>query len=113
MPVHTSKEYDLVSQQQNKIIDKVKERLPIVKSIEKIKEALSLIFVLIHPENGVDSKQNFEDKVTIDGEQYTRKCVNGAVRTSSIKLKNYLVSREYILIDTIEQGETNGQKIFF
>ena len=109
MAVHTHKEYDTLSKKDKRLSTDagiIREELQ-VDSRLSIPAVPPDIFVLVYPENEVGLLKNFEDDITINGKQYHRKCVNGAVRTDEKELKDYLVDQGYLLIDTIK-GENHG-----
>jgi len=96
MPVLTQKQYD----EMPKASVKVEKKL---KLIEPAKSQPSKTYILMHPENEVMIKQNFEDELELNGIKYKRICKNGVVKTQDKPLADYLIKQQYKLL-----GELNG-----
>lgn len=59
-------------------------------------------YFLLHPENGVNTLQNFEDTIILEGEEYKRECVGGVVTTTKKVLADFLLSKGYMLMEKVE-----------
>ena len=71
--------------------------------IQEIKKEVKEKFeyILLHPENGVYDKQNFEDVININKKDYKRICKNGVVRTIEKELATFLIAKGYELMEKI------------
>ena len=96
MPVLTQKQYD----EMPKASVKVEKKL---KLVEPTKPQPSKTYILMHPENEVMIKQNFEDELELNGVKHKRICKNGVVKTQDKTLADYLLKQQYKLL-----GELNG-----
>lgn len=56
-------------------------------------------YSLLHPENGIDDYQNFEDVINIDGKNYKRICKNGILETTEDLLAEFLMLKGYKLME--------------
>lgn len=57
---------------------------------------------LLHPENGVNNLQDFQDVLKIDGKEYKRNCERGIVRTKDKPLADFLLKKGYLLMEKKE-----------
>lgn len=79
--------------------------------IEESKQAeveKSTIYVLLFPENGVYDKANFSASASIGDNKYIYECKDGVVKTEIELVKDYLLSKGYLLLNKIEKENKNG-----
>lgn len=87
------------------------ETLPLPAKNRRKKSKIKPIFEyhLLHPENGLDVRQNFKDEIKIDGKSYKRVCEGGVVKTSSEVLLKFLLKKGYLLMyEGIKNGYSNS-----
>jgi len=72
------------------------------KPPEVIKEK-SFDYYLLYPENGFDFLSNFEDTIIIENKSYNRICCNGVVKTCEKPLVDFLLTKDYSLMEKIER----------
>jgi hypothetical protein len=94
MAVLTHKEYEKKKLSQKNITQKAVHQ----STVKSNKKAIRTWF-LLHPENGYDHYQNFEDELKLDGKTYKRECVQGVVKTNQEKLANFLIKKGYEVLE--------------
>jgi hypothetical protein len=113
MPVLTYKDINEKGKKKSSFLKSPKKELfQVEEEIPKKRKIPLTIYVLLHPENGMYDRQNFQDVVKINNKDYERECKNGLVRTTEIVLKDYLITQGYLLIDTIEDKGEKDDKIY-
>lgn len=107
MPVLTQKEYDYKkaikkSLKENDEGSKAPSSILLKedKVIKKKKDVYE--YYLLHPENGVDDLQNFQDVITLEEKEYKRECKGGVIKTKEEVLANFLLKKGYILMEKIK-----------
>lgn len=107
MGVLTHKEYKEFSKKlkENETKQKVPEKVEEIVSPKPLEPSKEFTYCLLHPENPMELGLNFEDEITLEGKPYIRKCVNGIIKTKEKVLSNFLISKGYILMDTIKEEE--------
>lgn len=101
MPVFSYKEYE---EQKKPVVAKKVSNDGLLPKVKEIKETIE--YTLLHPENEIGNYQKFEDEIEIKGKKYKRKCEKGILKTTEIILKDFLISKGYILLN--EKKVTQG-----
>jgi len=99
MPVLSHEEYEDFKKESK---TKNERLIKVIDKQEKVGEqspTFKTIWYLLHPENGTDDFQNFEDVIKIEGKDYKRVCKNGIIRTSLEPLAKFLLNKGYMLLE--------------
>ena len=97
MPVYTEKEY--ISKISKNSVDSFDKKVNTSGGRKKVTSpSHSFLYYLLHPENGVNEKQNFQDEIILDGISYKRICENGVIKTKEDELYHFLIKKGYLLM---------------
>lgn len=96
MPVLTLQEYALLQKQKSEKDKKLSTQTSI-KKFEKIFE-----WILVHPEIPKGENINFEDELIINGKTFKRICKRNLVRTQEKELAEFLIKKQYRLLEKVE-----------
>jgi len=102
LPVLTQKERMNVSLKKETLEINLADLEKITKSAKTIKKSI-FTYYLLHPENGFDCLQEFEDVIKIDNKEYNRICNGGVVKTSEEPLADFLLKKGYLLMEKLEE----------
>ena len=99
MPVLTQKEYKEKNKDSIGDISPIESSNSIVLPEEKtVKKETVYEYRLMHPENPKDFPLDFQDTLTIEGNEYLRECKRGIVTTIHKPLADFLMKKGYELM---------------